>query len=56
MLGTTPPYYYRSTYVVLSKPRTLSDLISFGDPRSRTARIGMQMIDEDFSNIHRCMR
>lgn len=50
MLATTRPYY-RSTYVVLSKAGALSDVTSFDDPRLQKARIGVQLIGDDFANI-----
>jgi mxaJ protein len=46
---TTRPYY-RSTYVFVSRRADGLTLASLDDPALRTARIGVQMIGDDFAN------
>jgi mxaJ protein len=48
MLATTRPYY-RSTYVVVSRPDA-PDISSFDDERLRSLKIGVQFIGDDGAN------
>lgn len=49
MTLTTRPYY-RSTYVFVTKRRSKLRVTSFDDPVLRTARIGVQLIGDDYAN------
>jgi len=49
MASTTKPYY-RSTYVFLYRKDRGLNVNSFDDPILKTARIGVQIIGDDFSN------
>ncbi|HEX5970376.1 MAG TPA: substrate-binding domain-containing protein [Gemmatimonadaceae bacterium] len=48
MVATTKPYY-RSTYTFVSK-ESGPDIRSLDDPRLHTAKVGVQLIGDDFNN------
>ena len=47
-IATTRPYY-RSTYVFVTPAREHLQIASFGDPHLNGHRIGLQILEEDFS-------
>ncbi len=47
-VATTRPYY-RSTYVFVTPAREHLQIASFGDPHLNGRRIGLQILEEDFS-------
>jgi len=49
LTATTQPYY-RSTYVFVARNGPNADVRSLDDPRLHTAKIGVQLIGDDFAN------
>lgn len=48
-IATSAPYY-RSSYMIVTRPGRLQTLNSFDDPRLKTLRIGVQLIGDDGVN------